>query len=140
MEGVVLVLDGGVAAVDSQAPPDLWAAGDTGRARPLLLRAHPILTAGERFRTERMGRLFTHESTEIQRWWAAGPFRAGVATFVDTGRTSRRLLEGPVNDVDVGVGLRGASRGRAGALRADIARGLRDRNTAVSVIYTAAIP
>jgi outer membrane translocation and assembly module TamA len=105
-----------------------------------LLRAHPILGEGERFQTERMARLLTHASTEVQRWWAVGPFRAGVATFVDTGRTARRLLGDDLTDVDVGVGLRGAYPGRAGALRLDIAHGFRDGHTAASVIYTAALP
>ena len=137
MSGVVVTADGGVAAVIGSAPPDLWLAGDTGRARPLLLRAHPILTEGERFRTERMSRLFVHESTEVQRWWSVGPFRAGAATFVDTGRTARRLLGSPFTDMDVGFGVRGAYPGRAGALRLDIARGLRDGDTAISAVYTA---
>jgi hypothetical protein len=140
MEGVVMVADGGVAAVNAAAPPDLWVAGDTGRARPLLLRAHPILMEEERFRTERLARLFVHASTEVQRWWAVGPFRAGVATFVDTGRTARRLVGEALTDVDVGAGLRGAYPGRAGALRLDVAHGLRDGNTALSVNYTSAIP
>jgi hypothetical protein len=140
MQGIVVVADGGVAAVNSAAPPDLWPAGDTGRARPLLLRAHPILGEGERFQTERMARLFAHASTEVQRWWAIGPFRAGMATFVDTGRTARRLLGDDLTDVDVGVGLRGAYPGRAGALRLDIAHGFGDGHTAASVIYTAALP
>ena len=139
MKGVVLVADAGVAAVNASAPPDLWLAGDTGRARPLPLRAHPVLGEGEAMQTERLGRLFLHESTEVQRWWAVGPFRAGVASFVDTGRTSRRLLGDPFTDVDAGVGLRGAYPGRAGAFRLDWAHGLRDGNDAVSVIYTADI-
>ncbi len=136
LRGIVVVADGGVAAVNSSAPPDLWLAGDTGRARPLLLRAHPILTEGERFQTERLARLFAHESTEVQRWWGTGPFRAGVATFVDTGRTARRLAGDPLTDVDVGFGLRGAYPGHAAALHLDFARGLRDGHTAFSVIYT----
>ena len=140
MMGVVVLAEGGVAAVTGQAPPDLWPVGDTGRARPLLLRAHPILTEGERFRTERLARLFAHETTEVQRWWAVGPFRAGVATFVDTGRSARRVFGDPFTDVDVGFGMRGAYPGRAGALRLDVARGLRDGDTALSVIYTSAIP
>jgi hypothetical protein len=140
MKGVVVVVVGGVAAVNSQAPPDLWPAGDTGRARPLLLRAHPILGEGERFQTERLARLFTHASTEVQNWWAVGPFRAGVATFVDSGRSARRVLGDPLTDMDVGVGLRGAYPGRAGALRLDFARGLRDGKTALAVIYTSAVP
>jgi Papain-like cysteine protease AvrRpt2 len=139
MNGVVIVVDGGIAAVNSPAPPDLWFAGDTGRARPLLLRAHPILADGERFRTERLARLLTHESTEVQRWWRVGPFRAGVATFADTGRTAQRLLGAPLTDVDVGAGLRGAYPGRGGGFRLDFARGLRDGNTAISVIYSADI-
>jgi hypothetical protein len=140
MRGVVFVLDGGTAAVSAAAPPDLWPAGDTGRARPLLLRAHPLLTEGERFKTERLARTFTHLSTEVQRWWSIGPTRGGVAAFVDSGRTSRRLAGAAFTDVDLGVGLRGAYPGRAGALRLDFAHGLRDGNTAVSVIYSSAIP
>jgi hypothetical protein len=136
---MVVTATGGVAAVNASAPADLWFAGDTGRARPLLLRAHPVLTGGERFRTERMGRVFVHESTEVQRWWRAGPFRTGIATFVDTGLTARRLSGGPITDVDVGVGLRGAYPGHAGALRLDFARGVRDGHFAISAVYSADI-
>ena len=137
LAGLVVTADGGIAAVSASAPADLWFAGDTGRARPLLLRAHPILTEGERFRTERMARVFAHESTELQRWWHAGPFRTGIATFVDTGLTARRVSGGPITDVDVGVGLRGAYPGRAGALRLDFARGVRDGHFAISAVYIA---
>jgi len=137
LEGFVVTADGGVAGVTDSAPPDLWFAGDTGRARSLLLRAHPILTEGERFRTERMARIFAHESTEVQRWWRVGAFRTGIATFVDTGVTARRLSGSSITDVDVGIGLRGAYPGRAGALRLDIARGVRDGNIAISAIYSA---
>ena len=137
LAGFVVTVDGGVAAVDDSAPPDLWFAGDTGRARPLLLRAHPILTDGERFRTDRMARTFAHQTTEVQRWWRVGPFRTGLATFVDTGLTARRLSGGSITDVDVGIGLRGAYPGRAGALRLDIARGIRDGHLAISAVYSA---
>jgi peptidase C39-like protein len=137
LEGFVVTGDGGVAAVNASAPFDLWFAGDTGRARPLLLRAHPILTDGERFRTERMARIFAHQSTEVQRWWRAGPFRTGIATFVDTGLTARRLSGGPITDMDVGIGLRGAYPGHAGALRLDFARGVRDGHFAISAVYAA---
>jgi len=139
LAGLVVMADGGVGAVTASAPVDLWFAGDTGRARPLPLRAHPILTSGERFRTERMGRLFAHQSTEMQRWWRAGPFRTGIATFVDTGLTARRVSGGSITDVDVGVGLRAAYPGRVGALRLDFARGVRDGHFAVSAVYTADI-
>ncbi|HEU5256724.1 MAG TPA: papain-like cysteine protease family protein [Vicinamibacterales bacterium] len=139
LEGFVVTADAGVAGVTDSAPPDLWLAGDTGRARSLLLRAHPILTEGERFWTERMARFFAHESTEVQRWWRVGSSRTGIATFVDTGVTARRLSGGSITDVDVGIGLRGAYPGRAGALRLDIARGIRDGHVAISVAYSADI-
>jgi len=139
LEGFVVTADAGVAGVTDSAPPDLWLAGDTGRARSLLLRAHPILTEGERFRTERMARFFAHESTEVQRWWRVGPFRTGIATFVDTGVTARRLSGSSITDVDVGIGLRGAYPARAGALRLDIARGIRDGHVAISATYSADI-
>jgi hypothetical protein len=138
-EGIVLLVDGGAAAVSMSTPPDLWVAGDTGRARPLLLRAHPLLGEGEALRTDRIGRVFVHESTEVQRWWAPGPFRAGVAAFLDTGRTARRLRGDPFSDADVGIGLRGAYPGRGAALRLDLAHGLRDGDTAVSVNYSAGL-
>ncbi len=137
LTGLIVTTDGGVAAVNASAPTDLWFAGDTGRARALLLRAHPILTGGERFRTERMARVFAHESTEVQRWWRAGPFRTGIATFVDTGLTARRLSGAPITDIDVGVGLRAAYPGHAGALRLDFARGVRDGHFAISAVYNA---
>ena len=140
MRGVVLAMDAGAAAASATAPPDLWPAGDTWGARQLLRRAHPILGEEERFRTERLGRLFTHASAEAQRWWARGPIRAGVATFVDAGRTDRRLLGNAITDVDVGVGLRGAYPGKTGALRLDLGHGLRDGRTALSVTFTSDIP
>jgi outer membrane translocation and assembly module TamA len=84
-----------------------------------------------------MARIFAHESTEVQRWWRVGAFRTGIATFVDTGVTARRLSGSSITDVDVGIGLRGAYPGRAGALRLDIARGVRDGNIAISAIYSA---
>jgi len=134
--GVVIVAAGGVSAVTAAAPPDLWVAGDTGRARPLLLRAHPVLTEGERFRTERLGRSIGSGSAEIQRWWNAGPGRAGAAMFVDTARTTMRLAGSAITDIDVGIGFRGSYPGKAAAVRIDVARGLRDGETALSVVYS----
>jgi hypothetical protein len=140
LSGFVVTADGGVAFASAAASADLWYGGDTGRARPLLLRAHPILTGEERFRTERIGRLFAHQSTEVQRWWRVGPFAPGIAAFLDTGITARRFTGGSITDMDVGIGLRGASPGRAGALRLDIARGVRDGHVAISAVYAADIP
>jgi hypothetical protein len=63
-----------------------------------------------------------------------------VATFVDTGRTARRVAGKAITDVDVGGGFRGAYPGRAGSLRVDLAHGLRDGDFAVSAVYTSALP
>ena len=134
--GTVVVGAGGVSAVTASAPGDLWFAGDTGRARSLLLRAHPILSEGARFRTERLGRLLGNGSVELQRWWKVGPFRAGGATFADVARTARRMVGGAVADVDVGVGFRGVFPGKTAGLRIDVAKGLRDGATAFSVVYS----
>jgi len=134
-EGTVIVATGGVHAVTASAPADLWFAGDTGRARPIMLRAHPILTQGERFRIERLGRLVGNGSAEVQRWWTAGVSHIGAAMFVDTARTARRLAGTPLTDIDVGVGFRAAYPGRSGALSVNLARGLRDGETALSVVY-----
>ena len=136
-EGVVLVIDGGVSAISAGAPPDLWFAADTGRARPLLLRAHPILTADEQFRSDRLARLLGHDTTEVQRWWHAGPLRVGGAAFVDSARAAWRLTGRAITDVDTGVGFRVAFPGKPDAFRIDVARGLRDGATAVSAVYTA---
>jgi hypothetical protein len=134
--GTVIVATGGMNAVTASAPGDLWFAGDTGRARPLPLRAHPILTDGARFRTERLGRLVGNGSAELQRWWKVGPFRVGGATFADAARTARRVTGTGVSDLDVGIGFRAAYPGRAGAFRVDLAKGLRDGATALSIVYS----
>jgi hypothetical protein len=133
--GTVIVGTGGVSAVTASAPGDVWFAGDTGRARSLLLRAHPILSEAARFRTERLGRLVGNGSVEVQRWWKVGPFRVGGATFADAARTARRVAGGDVTDVDVGVGFRGALPGKTAGFRFDVAKGLRDGATAFSVVY-----
>ncbi len=50
---VVGTFGAGVAALAT--PPDLWFAGDTGNARPIALRAHPLVDDGK-FRADQMGR------------------------------------------------------------------------------------
>jgi hypothetical protein len=134
--GFVVLGGGGVSTVSASAPADLWYAGDTGRARPLMLRAHPVLGEGERFQTERLGRLVGNGSLEVQRWWRAGPGRVAAAMFVDAAKTARRAAGPAIEDVDVGIGFRGGYPGRAGAIGVNLARGLRDGNTALSMVYT----
>ncbi|HTM03009.1 MAG TPA: C39 family peptidase [Vicinamibacterales bacterium] len=136
---VVFTFTATAARASSAAPLDLWPAGDTGQARPVLLRAHPALDGG-RLRVDRLGQFLLQASGEAQRWWAAPALsRIGVAAFVDTGRTSmRRGNAEPFADVDVGVGLRLSSAVTPGRIYLDVAHGLRDGATVFSARYVAA--
>src|SRR5205085_7498917 len=58
----------GTAAVTTDTPLDLWPAGDTGQARSIVARAHPVLDGG-RLRVNRLGRLVSFASAEAQYWW-----------------------------------------------------------------------
>jgi hypothetical protein len=133
--GMVLVASAGAHGITARAPLDVWPAGDTGHARPMLLRAHPLLADGA-FRVERLGRVLVNGSLEAQHWWTiAGVVGVGGAVFGDAGRTARRYAGGPYTDVDVGVGARLAVPGMTGAFRMDLAKGLRDGKTALSIAY-----
>jgi hypothetical protein len=133
--GIVVLGSSTLEAVSRAAPLDIWAAGDTGHARPTLLRAHPVLDDG-RLRVPRLGRLLATASAEAQRWWPRrGAIRAAGALFVDAGWTGRRL-DGPARyDVDPGIGLRLTAAGIPGVFRIDLAKGLRDGATALSLTY-----
>jgi predicted double-glycine peptidase len=135
LQGIVLMATAGAAAASKSTPMNLWWAGDTGHVRAALLRAHPVLDEG-RLRVERLGRIFFHGSLEAQRWWrVTGPVRAAAAGFTDMGQTARRARGTGQGDVDVGVGARLAIAGIPGIFRADLAKGLRDGATAISLVY-----
>ena len=133
--GRVLIGRAGAAAATVATPPDIWFAGDTGRARGVPLRAHPAIEGG-RLNTEQTGRRLQYASGEFQQWWS---YRTkaliGAAAFVDTARADRRLLPGSKSDVDAGVGLRVSAPGFSGLVRIDIAHGLRDGDDALSFVY-----
>jgi hypothetical protein len=135
VHGVVALATAGVQFATARAPLDVWPAGDTGHARATLTRAHPLLDDGQ-LRIERLGRALLHASIEGRRWWnAVGPLRAAAAAFTDLHRTARRWNGAPLFDVDAGIGVRFDVAGMPGVVRVDVAKGLRDGATAISVVY-----
>ncbi|HEY6359584.1 MAG TPA: C39 family peptidase [Vicinamibacterales bacterium] len=134
-QGVVVVASGGIHGISATGPLDLWPAGDTGHARRTLLRAHPVLDSG-RLRVNQLGRVLVNGSAEVQRWWPLRRFlMAGGALFLDAVRTASRLEASARHDVDVGGGARLAVSGISGFFRVDLAKGLRDGSTALSLTY-----
>ena len=133
-EGPVVLGRGGFGIASRTLPPDLWFSGDTGHARDVLLRAHPALSEG-RLVTVQLGRRIVYGSVEAQYWWNLALSRVAGALFLDAASVSGRLDPGARRDVDAGVGARLAIPGVRGIFRADIARGLRYRATAISFVY-----
>jgi hypothetical protein len=133
-EGPVVLGRAGFGMAARELPPDLWFAGDTGHARDVLLRAHPVLSEG-RLVTAQLGRRIVHGSIEAQYWWNLALSRVAGALFLDAANVSGRLDPGVRRDVDAGVGARLAIPGVRGIFRADVARGLRDGATALSFVY-----
>ena len=133
--GHVLVARAGLGLASAVTPADLWFGGDTGRARPVPLRAHPVISDGE-LRVEQIGRRISYASGEVQRWWRGMPrIQVGAAAFVDVARVNRRAAPEPRTDVDLGIGARVAVPGLSGIVRVDVAKGLRDGSTALSFVY-----
>jgi predicted double-glycine peptidase len=136
----------GLRMVSRKAPYDLWPAADTGHVRPALLRAHPLLdhrlSDGGAIATASLGRLLAHTTLEYQRDLTSYPVvRFRWAAFVDAAKQGRMFERGEqALNVDAGVGLRAQLPGASGDLRIDIARGLRDRNIAVSAGWQSAWP
>jgi predicted double-glycine peptidase len=119
---------GVLAAVTGSAPLDLWTGGDTGVVRSTLLRAHPLLVDGA-IRASDLQRVLPNASLEYQRRVASRRMlQVGWAAFVDA--TNRH--------VDTGMGLRFKLPAAPSVLRIDIARGIRDRATAVSASWQSA--
>ena len=138
--GQVFVGRFGVGVASVRTPADIWFAGDTGRARSVPLRAHPLITEGQ-IRVERIGRSIVHSSGEAQKWWEGkARIRVGAAAFVDAARVDRSARAPGAEsrartDVDVGIGARLAVPGVSGVLRIDVAKGVRDGATALSFVY-----
>jgi hypothetical protein len=133
--GVVVTALGGANRATVRAPADLWFGGDTGHVRSVPLRAHPLLDDG-RLRIEQIGRAIAFASGEAQYWTPTiAGISVGMATFADTVHLDRRLVRGARSEVDAGLGLRVAVPTLPGIFRVDVAKGLRDGATAVSLSY-----
>jgi hypothetical protein len=135
--GTVWLANAGYRAVTPSSPASIWPGADTGHARDVLLRAHPLLDDG--IITDAVfGRRLSFGGGEVQHWLSPGkwPLRLAPAAFVDIARATRGLQTTIDRaQIDAGVGLRLSVLGM-GVMRIDIAHGLRDGRTAFSVGWT----
>jgi Peptidase C39 family len=133
-EGTVWLARVGVDIAGANAPLALWPGAGTGQARDALLRAHPLVDDGV-IHDGVFGRRLFHTGAEWQRWThlAAKPLKIAPALFVDFGRAAGGLPDSNTSaQADVGGGLRVSMIGM-GVFRVDVARGVRDGATAVSI-------
>jgi hypothetical protein len=124
----------GVISASTSAPFGIWPGADVGRARDVLLRAHPLLDHGV-IDGGVFGRTLAHGGVELQaRALKRAPGAVRVAMFTDLAQACHGL--GPEAEAgmqaDIGIGLRVRVPGDARLFRIDIAHGLRDGNRAVS--------
>ncbi len=133
--GAVLIGAAGVEAAGAESPRALWSGAGTGHGRGPLLRAHPLLDDG-RIDGDVFGRRLFSASGEGRHWLkpVMGVIRIAPAVFVDAAGARHRLRPGRAWHVDAGAGLRVALPG-AGVLRLDLAKGLRDGATALSIAW-----
>ncbi|MEZ5293860.1 MAG: C39 family peptidase [Vicinamibacterales bacterium] len=133
-------VEAGLAQVSAAAPLDVWEGAGVGLARAPLLRGHPLLDAGV-VTGPAFGRGLAHGTLEYrQPVLSALGGTLVAAAFADTARAWRRAAGGPAWQSDAGIGLRLVLPGGAGELRADAARGLRDRGHALSVGWSRSWP
>jgi hypothetical protein len=127
----------GFVRVGDNAPLSEWGGAGEGRARPNLLRAHPLLDGGaiDVSADSQFGRSLRYASAEGQRWFAGSPFvRIALAAFVDVVQASRRVIASDgLMQTDVGGGVRLRIPGAQGLLRVDVAHGLRDGANALTI-------
>ena len=136
MDGWVFRAAAGAHHVSDNAPFALWPGAGDGRARPVLLRAHRLLVDGVIDAGSRavFGRTVTYGTAEAQRWFSRPAIaRVAVAAFVDSARAVQKVSGGAAAHVDAGGGLRVKLPSVDGVLRVDVAHGLRDGATALTV-------
>jgi hypothetical protein len=126
----------GAERVSDAAPLSVWPGAGEGRARPTLLRAHPLLDDGaiDVSRATAFGRSIEHANLEVQRWvgWPK-LLPVGLAGFVDAARSARRIDDAVINYVDVGAGIRIRIPGVGKMLRVDVAHGVSDGANALTI-------
>jgi hypothetical protein len=135
--GAVWMTRAGMESASARAPLALWPGAGTGHGRGELLRAHPLLDDGA-IGDGVFGRQLVHAHAEWRRWGRPvyRVVRLAPAAFVDVARAfAVPSFADPRAHADVGVGLRLGFPG-AGALRADVARSLRDGRMALSFGWT----
>jgi hypothetical protein len=136
-EGDVWVGRAGVDVAGGGAPLALWPGAGTGQGRPVLLRAHPLLRDGV-VDDGVFGRRLLHGGLEWRRWTPlrGRAVRIAPALFIDAARAAGVLPGADARaHLDAGAGVRIAVPG-AGVLRVDLARGIRDGSTALSIGWT----
>jgi peptidase C39-like protein len=133
--GFLLKATLGFEAADASAPRMLWPGAGAGHAREPLLRAHPLLDGGV-LDGAAFGRQLGHANLELtRRLWALGPVHLSAGAFLDAARAWHRPEVQPqaATFVDAGAGLRLYGLGGSSTLRLDVAWGLTDGASAVSV-------
>lgn len=131
----------GVRVADTTAPRDLWPGAGTGQGRAVLLRAHPILDSGV-LGGAGFGPALAYGGLEHQQELRKiGRARLDWVAFSDVVRVWNRPAAADGSFlIDVGVGLRIALPGTGGALKVDVAHGLRDGAFAGSAGWTVPWP
>lgn len=135
-QGSVVIARGGLEFTSNEAPLALWPGAGLGHARTTLLRAHSLLDDGV-VTGDVFGRRLYSAGTEFRHWMKPirSVLRWAPAMFVDTARADRRIEPEAAWHVDAGAGIRVAIPGSQ-VLRIDLAKGLRDGNTVVSIGWT----
>jgi len=132
--GSVILARAGAQLASGTSPLSLWPGADTGHARDVLLRAHPLLDDGG-IRGGVFGRELIFGGGEWRQWMRRSRSLVAVApaAFVDIARATRGIATTDERvQADAGAGVRLALPGM-GVLRLDVAHGLRDGRTAFSV-------
>ena len=126
-DGFVAFGLGGYRVATGGSPTSVWPGADTGQARDILLRAHPLLDDGI-ITGGAFGRELAFGTIEAQRWTLLQrlPVRIAPAVFADLARATGGFDAADTRlHVDAGGGVR-ISLPAAGVMRIDLAHGLRD--------------